>query len=380
MRILTFLHSFEPGGVERVALRLVARWRTMGLDAPLFMGRECGALRDELATEMDYFVPPQPRLGSGWWETLWMIARLPGHVRRVRPDLLFCAGNTYTIVAVAMKLLLGRRCPPIVAKLSNDLVRADLPVPARALWRGWLRIQARVVDRWIVMDTSILADVATHLGAVDTSVISDPAIDRLPPPRPAPPARSGTRYVAVGRLVHQKDHATMLAAFAEVGSSSDRLMIIGDGPLRAALMRQVTRLGIEDRVVFAGHVPNAAAAMREHDILLLSSRYEGVPAVLVEALAAGLRVVATDCGPGVRALLGIEGAEHLPPAGNPSAFAAAIARGPRRTGDAEVNRRRMQAFTLETAAPRYLDAFTQTIESYGRRVPVMQAVQLERTV
>ena len=86
MRILTFLHSFEPGGVERVALRLVARWRAMGVDAPLFMGRSDGALRDELAAALAYRVPPQPRFGSAWWETIWMIARLPAEIRRTAPD------------------------------------------------------------------------------------------------------------------------------------------------------------------------------------------------------------------------------------------------------------------------------------------------------
>lgn len=378
MRVLTFLHSFEPGGVERVALRLVARWRAVGADAPLFMGRSDGALRGEVAANLRFAVPPQPRIGTAWWETLWMIATLPGHIRKLAPDVLFCAGNTYTIVAVAMKLILGRRCPPVIAKLSNDLARVDLPIPARALWRFWLRVQAHFVDRWIVMDAAILDDVAAHLGDVERTMIPDPAIDRLPTLAPLRPSGPGTRYVAVGRLVSQKDHAVMLAAFADTARRDDLLTIIGDGPLRKRLEQQTRRLGIEAQVVFTGHVPDAAAVMRSHDVLLLSSRYEGVPAVLVEALAAGLRVVSTDCGPGVRAMLGSGRTGHFPPPGDIEAFAAAIARAVEHPFDVASARQRMAAFTLDAAAPRYLDAFEQTLTRARDPLPPERSHRLER--
>lgn len=378
MRVLTFLHSFEPGGVERVALRLVSRWRADGVDAPLFMGRADGALQGEVAANLRFVVPRQPRIGSAWWETLWMIATLPGHIRKVIPDVLFCAGNTYTIVAVALKLILGRRCPPVVAKLSNDLARVDLPIPARALWRVWLRIQAKFIDRWIVMDAAILDDVAVHLGQVALTVIPDPAIDRLPPTSPARGKQEGTRYVAVGRLVHQKDHATMIRAFANIAQCSDVLTIVGDGPLRARLEQQAIRLGVAAQIVFAGHVPNAAASMRDHDVLLLSSRYEGVPAVLVEALSAGLRVVATDCSPGVRAMLGCDGAGRLPPPGDVEAFAAAITRAVEHPFDVASARQRMALFTLEAAAPHYLDAFKQALTGIGEPLPSQRSRLVER--
>lgn len=94
MKVLTYLHSFEPGGVERVALRLVRRWRALGLEAPLFMGRTDGLLRAELADGLAFTTPPQPRFGSAWWETLWMILHLPAEIRRERPDVIFCAGST----------------------------------------------------------------------------------------------------------------------------------------------------------------------------------------------------------------------------------------------------------------------------------------------
>ncbi|WP_264985272.1 hypothetical protein, partial [Klebsiella variicola] len=68
----------------------------MGIDARLFLGREEGALRAELADDLVYAVPSRPSIGTARWETLWMIARLPAEIRRTRPDVLFVSGSTYT--------------------------------------------------------------------------------------------------------------------------------------------------------------------------------------------------------------------------------------------------------------------------------------------
>ena len=161
LRVLTFLHSFAPGGVERVALRLHAAWRASEVDSRLVFGRGSGAMRAEwpgLEADILGGAPFSPAR----WETVWMILRLPGVIRRIRPDVLFCAGNTYTVVAVMMKLLLGARCPPVVAKISNDLVRMDMPSPVRALYRVWLRIQGRMLDRLVGIAPPMRAEIAAY--------------------------------------------------------------------------------------------------------------------------------------------------------------------------------------------------------------------------
>lgn len=372
MRVLTFLHSFEPGGVERVALRLVAHWRALGVEAPLFLGREDGPLRAELASGLAYDVPRQPRFGSGWWETMWMIATLPAAIRRHRPDVLFCAGSTYTIVAVAMKLLLGRACPPVVAKISNDVARRDLPAPARLAWRLWLRVQAHVIDRWIVMEEAMVDDVRAAMGAVRYAVVPDPAISlaQIAPraPRRVRAPEDGRRFVAIGRLAAQKDYPLMLAAFAGGSTPADRLTIYGGGPLEARLRALAADLGIARRVTFAGHVADAAARLAEHDIYLLSSAYEGVPAVLVEALACGLPIVATACGPGVDGLLD-HGRLGRIVARDADALAVAIAAARRRTRVDPTAFAQARRFTIEGAAGAYLAAFGTACEDARPTIP-----------
>ena len=378
MRVLTFLHSFEPGGVERVALRLVRRWREVGIDAPLFIGRDQGALRDELAVDLDFTVP-----SAGSWserfESWWMIFRLPAEIRRVKPDLLFCAGNTYSVIAVLMKMMLGRRCPPIVAKISNDLILPGLSPWARFWYGRWAWLQARLIDGWVVMHPSMRADVEGTIGEVALTVIPDPALTMaqlalLQRWRPRNDGIAGRRFVAMGRLVRQKNYGLMLDAFAAAAAPEDRLTIFGDGPERAALTARTAALGLIGRVHFAGHVAESAEALLEHDILLLSSVYEGIPAALVEAMACGMPIVATNCGDGVRGLLEDWAPARLVEGQAVAAFAAAIGGARQLATDRLEQDFDAASFTIEAGADAYLEAFAKV----ALRVPGRTRLTLVR--
>lgn len=373
LRVLTFIHSFAPGGVERVALRLVRHWRAMGVDAPLFVGREDGAMRDEFA-DVAYEMPRQPRRSQAGWETLWMILTLPAAIRRQRPDVLFVSGSTYTVVALAMTLLLGRRCPPIVVKISNDLARRDLNPVGRFFWRAWLRIQARCARRWVVMDESMLPELPPVM-ARRGEVVHDPAIcaTQLLPEKATPGVQGARRFVAVGRLVAQKHFALMLRAFARAVEPGETLTIFGDGPERAALEALAASLGIADRVRFAGHVADAPAQLPGYDVLLLSSRYEGVPAVVIEALAAGLAVVSTDCGAGLRSLLGQGQFGTIVPQ-DEAQLADAIRSAPLAAPDRAALLASLRRFTIERSAQDYLALFAEAAaaRTAGRAVRLEQ--------
>lgn len=332
MKILTFLHSFEPGGVERVALRLAAFWQQQGLDAPVFLGRPDGAARIAEADQLRLIYPPKPAVSPAWIETLWMIVTLPKVIRREQPDALFCAGNSYSVVAVAMKLLLGRKCPPVIAKISNDLDRRDIPRPARWLYHLWLRLQAPFLDRIVAMEASMKAEIARCMGVADgqIAVIPDPAVSetevrhlaQLRKNRSKP--ATGRGFVAVGRLSRQKNIPMMLSAFAAGSIRGDTLTIVGDGPLRPSLEAQVRASGLADRVHFVGHVDAIGPWLARSDFYLMSSHYEGVPAVLVEALAAGLPIITTNCSNAICAMLDGGRLGRIVAAGEEQAMAQAI--------------------------------------------------------
>lgn len=366
MKVLTFLHSFEPGGVERIALRLVRRWRTLGIDAPLFLGRTDGAMAEDVGQGLACIVP-RSRFDTAGWETLWMILTLPRVVRRERPDVLFCAGNTYAIVALALKLLLGRSCPPIVAKVSNDLYRRDAPWLARAAYRLWLHVQGRLIDRFVGMETPMLDEISKgmrvapdRVAIVPDPALSDALIAQLSKPV-RPRSEDGRRFVSIGRLVSQKNVTLMLRAFRRGVRTQDRLTLIGDGPDRARLEALVAKLGLGDRVDFRGYVPEPASLLPDFDILLLSSDYEGVPAVILEALAANLAIVATLCSRSMSVLLDDGALGALVPVGDTVAFAAAIASAEAGQQDRARAQAQARRFTIEHAADAYLALMAETL-------------------
>ena len=363
LRIAVPIHSFAPGGVERVALNLAAAWQADGAAVSVLLGRSQGAMKATAPT-LDYVIRPEP-FPTAAWETLWLIFANWRWLRRNQVDVLFAAGNTYAIVGVALKLLLGRRCPPIALKISNDLARRDLPAPARWLYYQWLRLQGRWLDHFVGMAAPMRAELAEALRVPDhrITIIEDPSLEAaqaavlaaIPHSAalPRPP-----RYVAVGRLAGQKNFPLLLRAFARLSDPAARLMIVGEGGERARLERLAAELGITARLSLPGHcdpLPELAQA----SAYVLSSDYEGVPAVVIEALAAGLPVAGTDCSSSMQALTGQGAFGLLVPVRDEAALAGAMAQVLTMPFDPAAARASTRSFTIAVAAARYNALFAQ---------------------
>ena len=375
LKVLVFLHSFDPGGVERVALRLGKAWQDSGASVRVLVGRRSGVMAKQAPT-LDYASYSSGPVGTARFETFWMIVCLWRELRSGGADVLFCAGNTYTVVAAAIRLLLGRNCPPIVAKVSNCLERPDLPAPARAGYRLWLKLQGRLIDRWIVMSPSARPEAARKLGieAADIAVIDDPAIGEEDAitlagarDRAIAEARQAEYLLAAGRLVPQKAFDRLIRAFAAGAGEADKLIILGDGPQRPRLERLVKRLRLQDRIWMPGHVTDLGPWLAGARAFILSSDYEGLPAVLIEALAAGVPIVATRCSASIDDLLGDGLTGQVIQPGDEAALARAI--GTISTIEVNVRAARRQAarFTVERAAPDYLE-FMRNARSLGTGV------------
>ena len=366
LRIAIPIHSFEPGGVERVALNLAAAWQADGADVKILLGRSAGAMRDA-APKLDYVQRPEP-VPTAAFETLWMIWAAWRWLRRNPVDVLFAAGNTYAIVGIALKLLLGARCPPIVLKISNDLERRDLPALVRWAYRGWLRVQGRWLDRFVGMAAPMRAEIAEGMRVSDEriAIIEDPALEAAQCAALAAMPRDGALprpplFVAVGRLSGQKNFALLLRAFARLTDPAARLVIVGEGGDRAKLERLATQLGIAERLSLPGHCdprPHLGAA----SAFVLSSDYEGVPAVVIEALAAGLPIAGTDCSVSMQALTGHGAFARLVPVRDEAALAGAMAQVLAMPFDPAAARGSTRHFTIGAAAACYQALFAQVVQ------------------
>ncbi|EJL35014.1 glycosyltransferase [Novosphingobium sp. AP12] len=360
LRIAIPIHSLEPGGVERVALGLAARWRNASHEVTIVLGRSGGSNLCS-APALDYWSIPS-RLSTKGWRTPWMIHSLYSYLVERRPDVVFFPGNTYAIVAAAMKALLGQHAPPMVLKVSNALHRPDMGQPMRTGYGAWLRVQGRLFDSIVALSEPMRREVRERMRAEprQVSVIANPILTRqrliqLGRIERRPPSAWGMRYLAAGRLVPQKNFPMLLKAFAGSARGEDRLTIAGEGPDRARLEALGQGLGIAGQVRFAGHVASIDTLLAHSDALVLSSDYEGLPGVVVEALAAGLPILATDCCVSMAGLIDQGRTGIVVPPGCTDSFAKGLADLRQMRGDPARARAVAAIYEVESAADRYID-------------------------
>lgn len=256
---------------------------------------------------------------------LWTITR---GLRRQRPDVLHAFMPTaYVLGAVAARVLRVR----VVIASRRALVSFHIYPYAR--WRMLARLANRLIDLHLCNSEAVrrYAIEREGLDPARTAVVYN-GLDLGPLDRtvslPEGWTRPGAVMVAcVANLIDYKNHRMLLAAFATAAGREPRLrlVLLGDGPERARLEAQARDLGIDDRVVFAGLVADAARYLPGFDLAVLSSDEEGFPNAVMEALAGEVPVVATSVG-GVVELIddGVEGI--LVPKGDAPAMAAGIVR------------------------------------------------------
>ena len=334
-RVVVFLPSLAGGGAERVTLALAEGLARGGLDVRLVVGTSAGELADAVPAGLDLQDLHAARTlfaGVGLWRLL----------RRDRPDVVVSAISHANVVAAVVARLLPHRPRLIVMHHNTTSISTRRTVRRRdRLIPVLCGLAYRLADAVTAVSHGVAADLAesSHLPSERIRILPNPIeYERLRElaTQPAPTAdrlRADTLpvVVAAGRLQTQKAFDVLLDAAARM-TTAHRLVILGDGPLRPALEQQARDLGLADRVTFTGFVANPYPFFAAADVFALSSRWEGLPTVLLESLAFPLRIVATDCPSGPAEILdGVDGSELVPVQDAPALAVAldrALAAGP----------------------------------------------------
>jgi glycosyltransferase involved in cell wall biosynthesis len=326
--IAFFLPSVRGGGAQRVIVNLAQGITERGLPVDVVLATAEGVFLDQL--------PPTVRVVDlRARRLLRSIAPLARYLRRERPRILVSSMSHANLVAL-WAARLARRGTPVMVTVHNTMSQST---PDQGGMAGGL--SSRLLRTFYPWATTV---VAVSRGAADdlartsglprerVEVVYNPvitpamlALARQPPDDPWFGAGQPPVILGVGRLTRQKDFPTLVRAFADVRRSRPaRLIILGEGEDRPALENLIGELGLTDDVALPGFRDNAMAYMAGSAVFVLSSAWEGLPTVLIEALAAGTRVVSTDCPSGPREILQEGRFGALVPVGDAPALARAV--------------------------------------------------------
>ena len=181
--------------------------------------------------------------------------------------------------------------------------------------------------------------------------------------------RSGPPIIlALARMMPQKRLDRLLRAFAMANCTDARLVILGDGPERPRLERLSRSLGLAGRVEMPGFVEDVVPWLRRADVYALSSDYEGLPAVVIEALACNVPVVTTNCFDGAEALLAQAEGCFVVPRTDLSAFARALDASLASTGSHNGLREIASGYVIERAVAAHVEELRPLLRPIGREL------------
>ena len=244
--------------------------------------------------------------------------RLVALIRRLKPDAIVSFSDASNILAAGAAGATGR--PAVLSIRSNpDAVFQMNP--------HWRRLALAAYRRSVVVaQTEAVADWCRRHGARAVRVVPNMLRGAMPEGRSMP--QRLPLVASVGSLFGYKGHDVLLRAFAEVKRSHPqwRLTILGEGPERNALERLADELGVREQVSLPGYAEDVNAILAEAGIFVLSSRFEGFPNALVEAMAMGTAPISTDCDFGPRDIIADGEDGLLVPVDDVEALAAALDR------------------------------------------------------
>ncbi len=325
-RILLVLPSLERGGGERVLLQLARSFLAAGREVHIAALLGGGPLRSHVAEGVVLHELVDARDATkGLALARRAFPKLVSLLRAIKPHaVLSTMTGTNLLTVLACMRAHGRVL--LVLREAASLVNTR-----SALKRQAIRLLYRRADGLIAVSTGIAQELS-GLGLAEDRihVIHNPVdVDRLRELAgvilPVEVRDKMPYVVSIGRLAEQKDQQILLRAYAASAlRGSHYLIIVGEGDQRAMLERLAQTLGISDRVVLAGTLDNPYAVLASASLHVLSSRWEGYPNVLLEALVLGVPVVSTDCPFGPREMLDDGRYGRLVPMRAPAALAHAM--------------------------------------------------------
>lgn len=310
MRVTFVISSLGGGGAERVLAALANAWATDRTNITLITlsnGERDAYALDPAIVRVDLdLVRPSSGALIAIFRNVERVRRLRAALVASHPDVVISFMTTTNLLTLLATRGLGR---PVIVSERTYIKRQ----PPRGMWRLLFRPLYRRAAAVVAQTRRGAEDLEGRLGR-SVAVIHN-AVSQLGRDNGGPlaitdgaqlPREKGERWlIAVGRLSNEKGYDLLIEAFSLLAADHPlwNLMILGEGQERAALTTQIAKLCLQQRVLMPGFAENPHQLMRQADMYVLSSRYEGMPNALLEAMATGLPCVSFDCETGPAELI-----------------------------------------------------------------------------
>jgi glycosyltransferase involved in cell wall biosynthesis len=354
--IAFFLPNLSGGGAEKVVLNLLKDMSQLNLPLDLVLSNAEGPYLNQLPKQVNL-------VNLGQEGVLKSVLPLSRYLKEHKPRVLLSHMSHANVVAILANMLACTKVKLILVEhdtlsvAKSKLLRAKF-VP---MFMKWLYPYA---DKIVCVSEGVAKDLIFQLGlekekviVIYNPVVNEELITKAQAPLDHPWFKQGAPpvFLAVGRLTQQKDFITLLEAFALVRRQIPaRLMILGEGELRSKLEIKIGQLGIAEDVSLEGFAANPYVYMKNANAFVLSSRWEGLGIVLIEAMACGCPVIATDCPNGPKEILEAGKYGYLVPVGDVVALSKSMLQVLSTPMNQDILRQRAVCFSSERAVSKYL--------------------------
>ena len=363
-KISFFIDSLAGGGAERVMLNLANHYAGQGYSVDIVLAHK----RGEYLNDVDERVRLIDLNVSRFWQYFVPLIR---YFRQERPDVMLSATTILNLLAILTKKLAMVDTRLVVSEhidIQSFAERGALQKPK--IVKRLIRFIYPQADQIVAVSKGAANSLASFanlpveiIKPIYNGVIDQHKLDLAMQPIDHPwfgeaEQRDYPVILGVGRLQDQKNFAMLLRAFAKLRKKMPaRLIILGEGELRHTLQQQAEKLKIDSDVSLHGFADNPFKYLKNANVFALSSFYEGLPTVLIEALACGCPVVSTDCPSGPNEILENGRYGALVPVDNDEAFANAL----------------LTVLTQELGSSEAHQSYKKGLQDYAKKFGVDQA-------
>ncbi len=334
-KVAIYIDSLRGYGADKVLLKIAEGLAGLDVDVDMVTAKKVGEISSQINPRVNLI-----DFGSSRFNLIKNVIGLTRYLIDQKPAILFSSihfNNVTSACAMVLARLLGVKSKLVVRQANSlEYQLKGYPFPVGALMYPLIKMAYKKADLIICPSKGLLSDLTKFMKVEESKIqlVYNPTVTadifekaKQEIDHPWFKSKSCPIIVAAGRLKPQKDFKTLIHGFARVkrNFTDAKLVILGEGSQRQELENLITKLGITEDVDLIGFQENPYAFIAKADVFVLSSIYEGLPNILIEALALKTKIVATNCPSGPAEILKFGKYGSLLPTNSPFLLEAAIA-------------------------------------------------------